>query len=440
MSPTATYRVHHADALSIPEPDGSVHCVVTSPPYYGLRDYKVEPTDWPAFSYAPMPGVAAVDVPAMRCQLGLEPTPEAFIAHLVLVFREVRRVLREDGTCWVNIGDSHVGGGRGSIGQKSRLAGSRRNLDASRAAVEVMGRSVPAGHKKKDLLGVPWRLAFALQADGWWLRMDNIWSKPNPMPESVTDRTTRSHEHVFHLAKSADYFYDAEAIKEAASYGHEAVYDPGTGGLGGGDRKTGASTRRFGADPGKRNKRSVWNVSTRAYGGDHYATYNPDLIEPCILAGTSAAGCCAACGGPWKRLTERVGGGPSRVADRRARAFPNAPYDGGGKWESNGSVSVGTPNVRTAGWAPACACEAERIPCTVLDPFNGHATTGVAALRNGRSYVGVENNPADVAASLARLADVQPPLLASLMVAAPEEPEALGAPPSLFDTLTEEAA
>lgn len=239
-------------------PDGSVNCCVTSPPYFGLRDYGVEG------------------------QLGLEPTPDEFVSAMVEVFREVRRVLRDDGTLWLNLGDSYARNpAKGTTGTPNG-----RNL-------EKMGYSggagVPSGIKKKDLIGIPWRVAFALQADGWYLRQDIIWHKPNPMPESVTDRCTKAHEYVFLLSKSERYYFDAGAIKEPSVYsgppkpGKQAqtAYTglaPHSGNLG------------IGGIDGKRNRRSVWTVGTRPFAGAHFATFPPDLIEPCILAGSPSDG------------------------------------------------------------------------------------------------------------------------------------------------------
>ena len=238
--------------------DDSVHCCVTSPPYYGLRDY------------------------GMDGQIGLEPTPDEYVARMVAVFREVRRVLRDDGTCWVNLGDSYASGGRKTRDEDSKLE--QRGMQIRPAD--------PSGIKPKDLLGIPWRVAFALQADGWYLRQDIIWAKPNPMPESVRDRCTKSHEYIFLLTKSARYFYDHEAVKEPSLYppgtrqnvekgGFNSKYSEGSG------RKGDESFR---AIREKRNRRSVWTVATRPYSGAHFAVFPPQLIEPCILAGCPVGG------------------------------------------------------------------------------------------------------------------------------------------------------
>ncbi len=245
-------------------PDESVQCCVTSPPYWGLRDY------------------------GTNGQLGLEKTPEEYVAKMVEIFREVRRVLRKDGTLWLNLGDSYWGGGNGPAGNFGVSDETRPN--------NSKGKTYPKHDalKPKDLCGIPWRVAFALQADGWWLRSDIIWAKPNPMPESVTDRPTKAHEYLFLLTKSANYFYDAEAIKEPQTEGTlfrfgngKAPRKPGIK-EGGSDRKTHAfdAATPLAILEGGRNKRSVWTVATAPYPEAHFATYPPDLIKPCIMAGT----------------------------------------------------------------------------------------------------------------------------------------------------------
>jgi DNA modification methylase len=272
---------------------GSVHTCVTSPPYFGLRNY----------------GHAE--------QIGLEPTPDEFVAALGGVFRDVRRVLRDDGTLWLNLGDSYSASPPGADSDKYRatlMAGHGTKRDTSK---------VGGGVKPKDLIGIPWLVAFALRADGWYLRSEIIWHKPNPMPESVTDRPTKSHEQVFLLSKSPRYYYDAAAIREAQTPGSLADHlrrQPS-------ERSNGAAPDRGSGDQGlrqngvmtsgQRNRRSVWTVATHPYAGAHFATFPPKLIEPCILAGCPEGG-------------------------------------------------------------------------TVLDPFAGAGTTGMVALRHGRSFVGIE--------------------------------------------------
>lgn len=252
---------------------GLVHCCVTSPPYWGLRDYGIEG------------------------QLGLEKTLEEYTEKLVTVFREVRRVLRDDGTLWLNLGDSYAGSWSGNSvrpeggAQREGTPGFQSKYAADNQYAKRSG-AIPTGLKAKDLIGVPWRIAFALQADGWYLRQDIIWSKPNPMPESVKDRCTKSHEYIFLLTKAPKYYFDHEAIKEPTVCAHEAKYDNGEHGHKGGlsHEGQGSSTRKFGSDPNKKNKRSVWNVITRGFKDCHFATFPPDLIEPCILAGCPESG------------------------------------------------------------------------------------------------------------------------------------------------------
>ena len=232
---------------------GSVNCCVTSPPYFGLRDYGNDE------------------------QIGLEETPEAFVESLVNVFREVKRVLADDGTLWLNLGDSYAGSGRGPAGN----LGSKNN---ERHMEDKHSCLTPKGLKPKDLIGIPWRVALALQADGWYLRQDIIWSKPNPMPESVTDRCTKAHEYIFLLSKSPKYFYDADAISEPAIYAGD---DRGSRT----DSRRGTECNSMSGKTGEtRNKRSVWEVTTKPYSGAHFATFPPDLIKPCILAGCPAGG------------------------------------------------------------------------------------------------------------------------------------------------------
>jgi DNA modification methylase len=290
-------------------PDGSVRCCVTSPPYWGLRDYGNDG------------------------QIGLEQTPEAYVAEMVEVFREVRRTLTDDGSLWLNLGDSYVGGGGFSPTSPSNLLGSNRKASKKAHAKAALKAS---GHMKpKDLVGIPWRVAFALQADGWWLRQDIIWHKPNPMPESVTDRCTKAHEYVFLLTKSAKYYYDAEAIEEAAKTPSGATWPErkaagatagnvivGDGIRNGTQRVVhGAGvTSNLTRQDGKRNKRSVWSIATKPFKGAHFAVMPEALAEPCVLAGS-------------------------------------APGD------------------------------------LVLDPFTGSGTVAVVALRNNRRFIGVELNP-----------------------------------------------
>ena len=248
-------------------PAGSVNCCVTSPPYFGLRDY------------------------GHGDQIGIEETPAAYVAKLVAVFREVKRVLRDDGTLWLNLGDSYASSGRTDrkespgVGAKQEMKAPGRKLIWEAGGGHNFSWFIPDGNggkiKPKDLMGIPWRVAFALQADGWYLRQDIIWHKPNPMPESVTDRCTKSHEYIFLLSKSAKYYCDMEAIKEPADTKPHKM----GGRLTSKDRNDGDRQDVIIGD-GFRNKRSVWTVVTQSFPEAHFATFPPKLIEPCILAGT----------------------------------------------------------------------------------------------------------------------------------------------------------
>lgn len=306
-------------------PDESVNCCVTSPPYWGLRDYGV-------------PG-----------QFGLEHTPEEYVAKMVEIFREVRRALKIDGTLWLNLGDCYHSGDRG--GYHRARAGVKKNLGHSGNYNDFVGapnRRRQTGLKDKDLVGIPWRVAFALQADGWWLRQDIIWAKPNPMPESVRDRCTKAHEYIFMLSKSSRYWYDAEAVKEPmADCTFWRLTQPGFEEQTGGPKDPGEGNRshrktlnnqheklirqekwksRFEGyeewkkTNGGRNLRSVWPISTKPFPEAHFATFPPEIPERCIKAGCPKGG-------------------------------------------------------------------------TVLDPFFGAGTTGLVAMRLGREFIGIELNP-----------------------------------------------
>lgn len=361
------WTIHHGDALTILKtlPNRSVHCCVTSPPYWGLRDY----------------GVSG--------QMGLEPTLEEYVAKMVEVFREVRRVLRDDGTLWLNLGDSYVGTGGnrgnspnngpnscvGSTAAANMPMQGRFQVSKSKRIERGSGRwgggkmSASGILKPKDLVGIPWRVAFALQADGWYLRSDIVWSKPNPMPESVADRPTKAHEYIFLLSKSQKYYYDYEAIKEPTVYigknngvgfghgtdkelrernrvrGSEGILTKPNSGRrksGNKERKTAVADRvnnHIGSsipwEDNTRNKRTVWTVATQPFSEAHFATFPPKLIEPCILAGCPESG-------------------------------------------------------------------------TVLDPFSGSGTTGMVALRHNRRYVGIELNSEYVEMSKRRIMDDAP--------------------------------
>jgi DNA modification methylase len=545
-----------------------VQTCVTSPPYYGLRNYGVEG------------------------QIGLESTPEAYVARLVETFREVWRVMKDDGTLWLNLGDSYWGGKGQSAQAWSTEHQERTTLEKTQHQITGMGETRPTDGKHeiikaKDLIGIPWRVAFALQqpfehvlikdrADrawlagiidgegcitsnevttsveggrainasypiilqvrmsdrqaldrivyisgvskvraehlspsqvgslqrppsnwktsgensmrllaecypyltvkkqqaivawnlqklkdgvetkrgvpipkenmekrkhlytlirdlnqrrevdlpswlkepiietesGYYLRSDIVWSKPNPMPESVKDRPTKSHEYIFLMTKQPKYYYDAETISEPANYpnddrkgrakeSHKSMPD----GI-----KNGLRPGNYTYDMTRRNRRSVWTVTTMPYKGAHFATFPPDLIEPCILAGTSAKGECPKCGKAWVRVTERQN--ESSWNERKAHGATGGCMEKGGT-QQTGTYRRGnckdlpTADNKTLGWQPQCECGEQPIPQTVLDPFNGSGTTGAVALKHGRDYIGIELNPKYIELTNKRLASVQ---------------------------------
>jgi DNA modification methylase len=331
-------------------------------------------------------------------QLGLERTPEEYVGKLVEVFREVRRVLRKDGTLWLNLGDSYVSNpsGRAVEGEIDNHFRTEERPTLNRPHQGAMTLRLP-GLKPKDLVGIPWRVAFALQADGWYLRSDIIWSKPNPMPESVTDRPTKSHEYVFLLSKSAKYFFDQEAVREELRNGG-------------------------------RNIRSVWTIATSPFPEAHFATFPPELARRCILAGTSEKGCCAECGTPWERVVATT-----RTFESGSGRAGNLPKGKNGPMLQGGGATVDirrgpTISTTTTGWRPGCkggqggfqetadcgdprgggpsghrTASDEVARCTVLDPFFGAGTVGLVAESLGRKWIGIELNPKYVAMAERRI-------------------------------------
>jgi DNA modification methylase len=354
-------------------PGESVDCCITSPPYFGLRDYGVEG------------------------QIGLEESPEAYVSKLVEVFREVRRVLKKEGTLWLNIGDSYA----------SNWPCNRRNVIGTGSLPNGKREARPPrmgdGLKDKDLIGIPWMVAFALRADGWYLRSDIIWHKPNCMPESCRDRPTKSHEYIFLLSKSQKYYYDSDSIKEPAitteNRSGKGKYD------GDGSMKARALT---GSDPNPlgRNKRTVWTVATKPFAAAHFATFPEKLIEPCILAGTSERGVCPECGKPWIRQVGKQTIYLSNAAKAGTTALAGKGHTSS-QVRENHDIRLGPcTQTETIGWIPSCSCSCDPVPAVVIDPFFGAGTTGLVAKKLGRRFIGIELNEDYIGMAQKRIAAV----------------------------------
>lgn len=363
-------EIKQGDCLEVLKtlPSQSINCCITSPPYWGLRDYGTgewiggDPTcshkrdskqsELTQTGHRNLEGAVGDGIYKDKCkrcgaerkdrQIGLELTPEIYTQKMVEVFREVKRVIRDDGTLWLNIGDSYAGSGCGwGGGSLSEKSNHHMKVHGNENPRKSKDQRPPAGLKTKDLVGIPWRVAFALQADGWYLRQDIIWHKPNPMPESVTDRCTKAHEYIFLMSKSANYHFASEAIREdAVTDLKNKILPRGTQAYGVASGETKSNPQRghingYGySEKGKRNKRSVWSVTVKPYKEAHFATFPKELIEPCVLAG--------------------------------------CPKDG-----------------------------------TILDPFGGSGTTAEVAIENGRNALLIELNPEYIELAKTRISNTQ---------------------------------
>jgi DNA modification methylase len=357
------YALLQGDARHLPLADGSVQCCVTSPPYWGLRDYNE------------------------KNQIGMEVRLEDYTAALVQVFSEVKRVVRDDGTLWLNIGDSYGSGNR--VGHGTRVGYKQQTNRGMNGTQDPPRAPQPAWLREKNLLGVPWRVALALQANGWILRNAVIWQKPNQFPESVKDRFTRSYEHVFLFSKQPHYYFDQEALREPhqadsvarTRRGRSPTHKYAEGGPG---HHTLTMDVTGGCHPQGRNGRDVWTISTQASGLDHYGTFPLEIPRRCILAGTSAQGACVGCGAPVVQRMERT-----TIPDPRAKG---SRFDTGKTGvNGQGRVQPGERYLRQPGaWAPSCPCNVGVRPCVVLDCFCGVGTTALAAWHLGRSCVSLD--------------------------------------------------
>lgn len=392
----------HGDVLECLRslPDGIAQVCVTSPPYFGLRDYGLPPQDWPEVTYCPMAGLSCVTVPAQSVCLGLEATPEAFVGHLVLVFREVRRALRADGTCFLNIGDSYARSGGAHASHHSNPG-----ISQSAKRQQTYGKhtyhdkrplpdGLPPGLKAKDLCMIPARLALALQADGWYLRSTITWAKKAPMPESMTDRPTNATENIYLLTKSARYYYDATAVREVSVTPEDYPRGPKLYTDGGYHHNGEGASTLGGGNPCGRNLRNFWLLGPERYAGTHYATMPTEIPRRAIKAGTSARGACPACGAPWVRVVER-----KAMVVRRSSWGEQA----GNRTAMSGTM-VSPPESVTTGWRPGCGCDAgDPVPCVALDCFLGSGTTVAVANELRRVGIGCDLNEDYLALALQRI-------------------------------------
>lgn len=361
--------------------DASVHCIATSPPYLDARDYKVPPTAWPEVTYRPRFDLPEVTVPAMTCCLGHEATLLAYVGHLVLVARELHRVLRTDGVFWLNLG---AGYSSGTTAPRKPTTTQGPHVPASWKG-RCHGPRVTGGLPAKQLIRAPSAVCDALQAEGWFVRNEVVWYKRNAKPDSATDRCSPAHESLFLLTRSPRYFFDAHAISTPSK----------------GPSRNRA--RKFGddrGDPGDHHgagvpwsgdlalPRDVWDVPVGRFKGGHFATFPPELVEKCVRAGASEVGCCPSCGAPWRRLLTKS----DPISTRGGRRKHADLYRRQG---ATGALATGKYFARVhVGWERTCACaHARPSPCVVLDPFAGSGTTLGVADALGHIGVGVDAQP-----------------------------------------------
>ena len=363
-------------------PSKSIHCVITSSPYWGLRSYNTEPQIWGGnANCSHSTGFDEADGTCRECQAwlgehGQEPTMKMWLAHEVLLFREVYRVLRDDGVLWINLGDTYATTPNGTAAATARQSGKDDRVFRDKP----FSTSTPEIPAKNRLL-LPARLAIALQEDGWWVREEVIWFKSNPIPSSVRDRTTPAHETIYMFSKRPTYYYDDVAIEEPCSPKTRPGRSDGRtihaiDGGNGYDRRVNSLVRTYTSET--RRKRSVWPITNEPFAGAHFATFPTALVEPMILASTSAVGVCPTCGSPHTRIRP-----------------PRPPAD---------STRQPTPRSRSDTWRSTCKCASQPpVPATVLDPFGGAGTVGLVANRLKRNAILMELNPTYVEIAQRRL-------------------------------------